>query len=390
VSRIRSIRLSGLEYALDERAAYGMARGLTARRGGGLLELETDDGIVGLGEVWGPSGVAAAYLKIVKPYFIGASIHSQRGVQRMILAKHYHFGTQNFLIALFSGIDVAAHDAIGKKLGVSVCDLMGGRQRDEVPVYASGGYFTRDDDQLQSLARQLEPQAGAGFPAFKIKIGRSPDDDRKRVALARQIIGDRPMLAVDSNGNYTLDQALESMRQIAEFRIGWYEEPLAPQDWRGYAELRRRALMPIATGEALYEQFDFMRLVQDGLADVLQPDLALCGGLSVARFIGELCVTAHLRVSPHVWGTAIGLATASHWVVALPEYPHAGNDPTPTLVEYDIGENPLRDRLLVEPLVPRNGLLKVPVGPGLGIALNPDVLACHQTGGGSGRALQRG
>lgn len=379
MSRIRDIRLSGLEHAVDERAAYGMARGLTSRRGGGLLELETENGVIGLGEVWGPSRVAAAYLELVKPYFIGTTIHGQRGVQRMILAKHYHFGTQNGLIALFSGIDVAAHDAIGKTMGISVSELIGGRQRDQVPVYASGGYFTLDDDQLAALARQLEPHADAGFPAFKIKIGRSPEDDRKRVALARRIIGDAPMLAVDSNGNYTLDQALESMRQIAEFRIGWYEEPLAPQDWRGYAELRRRALMPVATGEAHYEQFDFLRLVQEGLADVLQPDLALCGGLSVARFIGDLCSTAHLRVSPHVWGTAIGLAAATHWVATLSEYPHNGNDPTPTLVEYDIGDNPLRDRLLLEPLVPHNGLLKVPDGPGLGVQLNPEMLARHRT-----------
>jgi D-galactarolactone cycloisomerase len=380
MSRIRDIRLTGLEYAVEDHKAYGMARGLTARRGGGLLELETEDGVVGIGEVWGPSTVAAAYLDIVRSYFIGTSLHAQRGVQRMILSKHYHFGTQNSLIALFSGIDIAAHDAIGKTLGVPVCDLIGGRQRDRVPVYASGGYFTLDDDQLAALARQLEPHADRGFPAFKIKIGRGPEDDRARVALARRIIGDGPMLTVDSNGNYTLDQALESMRRIDEFRIGWYEEPLAPQDWRGYAELRRRAPMPVATGEALYEQFDFLRLVQDGLADVLQPDLALCGGLSVARFIGELCATAHLRVSPHVWGTAIGLAAATHWVAALSDYPHNGNVPAPTLVEYDIGDNPLRDRLLVEPLIPENGLLRVPTGPGLGVRLDPEALRRHRIG----------
>jgi D-galactarolactone cycloisomerase len=381
VSLIRSISITGVEYALPEEQAYGMARGLTSRRGGGLLRLETEDGVVGLGEVWGPSAIAAAYLDLVRPYFIGTDVHAQRGVQQMILAKHYHFGTQNALIAVFSGIDIAAHDAIGRTLGRSVCDLIGGRRRDRVPVYASGGYFTRETDQLASLARQLEPHANRGFQAFKIKIGRNPTDDRERVRVARQIIGEAPMLAVDSNGNYTLDQALESMRAIADFRIGWYEEPLAPQDWRGYQALRQRAPMPIATGEALYEQFDFFRLVNEGLADVLQPDLALCGGLSVARFVGELASTAHLRVSPHVWGTAVGLAAAVHWVASLSDYPHNGNVPTPTLVEYDIGSNPLRDTLLAEPLRLADGYLDVPNGPGLGITIAADVLERHRVAG---------
>ena len=375
MSRIRDIRIVGLEYAMPEDRAYGMARGLTSRRGGGIVHLETEDGIVGIGEAWGPPRVTAAYLEIVKPYFVGTSVFAQRGVQRMVHAKHYHFGTQNQMTALFSGIDIAAHDAMGKLLGVPVCDLIGGRQRDTVPVYASGGYFTREADQTAALARQLEPHAGKGYPAFKIKIGRDPADDEARVRLARRVIGDQAVLTVDSNGNYTVDLVLESMRRIAGHAIGWYEEPLAPQDWKGYAELRGRAPIPVATGEALYEGFDLRRLIDGRLADVVQPDLALCGGLSVARFVGELCAAEHLRLSPHVWGTAVGLAAAVHWVASLPDYPHAHSVPFPTLVEYDIGENGLRDGLFTTPMVARDGAIAVPRGPGLGVELDPGVVA---------------
>jgi D-galactarolactone cycloisomerase len=375
MSRIRDIRVVGLEYAMPEARAYGMARGLTSRRGGGIVHLETEDGIVGIGEAWGPPRVTAAYLDIVKPYFVGASVFAQRGVQRMVHARHYHFGTQGQLTALFSGIDIAAHDAMGKLLSVPLCDLIGGRQRDAVPVYASGGYFTRDADQMAALARQLEPHAGKGYPAFKIKIGRSPADDEARVRLARRVIGDGAVLAVDSNGNYTVDLVLESMRRIAGYGIGWYEEPLAPQDWKGYAELRPRAPLPVATGEALYESFDLRRLIDGRLADVIQPDLALCGGISVARFVGELCAAEHLRLSPHVWGTAVGLAAAVHWVASLPDYPHAHDVPFPTLVEYDIGENALRDGLFTTPMVARDGMIAVPRGPGLGVELDPGVVA---------------
>ncbi|MFZ9487534.1 MAG: mandelate racemase/muconate lactonizing enzyme family protein [Alphaproteobacteria bacterium] len=375
MSRIRDIRIVGLEYAMPEEKAYGMARGLTSRRGGGIVHLETEDGVVGIGEAWGPARVAAAYLEIVKPYFVGTSVFAQRGVQQMVYAKHYHFGTQNMLVALFSGIDIAAHDAMGKLLKVPVCDLIGGRQRSHVPVYASGGYFTRDADQQAALARQLEPHAGKGFPAFKIKIGRNPADDEARVRLARRVIGEDAVLTVDSNGNYTADQVVESIRRIAGHGIGWYEEPLAPQDWKGYAELRQRSPIPIATGEALYETFDFRRLVDGRLADVVQPDLALCGGLSVARFVGELCAAEHLRLSPHVWGTAVGLAAAVHWVASLPSYPHGAHVPFPTLVEYDIGENKLRDGLFSTPMLAKAGMIAVPEGPGLGVELDPGVVA---------------
>jgi D-galactarolactone cycloisomerase len=380
MSRIRDIRIVGLEYAMPDEKAYGMARGLTSRRGGGIVHLETEDGVVGIGEAWGPARVAAAYLEIVKPYFVGTSVFAQRGVQQMVYAKHYHFGTQNMLVALFSGIDIAAHDAMGKLLKVPVCDLIGGRQRSHVPVYASGGYFTRDANQQAALARQLEPHAGKGFPAFKIKIGRNPADDEARVRLARRVIGEDAVLTVDSNGNYTADQVVESIRRIAGYGIGWYEEPLAPQDWKGYAELRQRSPIPIATGEALYETFDFRRLVDGRLADVVQPDLALCGGLSVARFVGELCAAEHLRLSPHVWGTAVGLAAAVHWVASLPSYPHGAHVPFPTLVEYDIGENKLRDGLFSTPMLAKAGMIAVPEGPGLGVELDPGVVARYTVG----------
>lgn len=374
MSRIRDIRLIGLSWRMPPEEAYGMARGLTSVRGAGLVLLQTEDGVEGIGEAWGPATVTRAYLDLVRSYFVGTSVYAQRGVAQTILARHYHFGTQNGLVALLSGIDIAAHDAIGKLHGVPVCDLIGGRQRDQVPAYASGGYFTLAPDQEAALARQLEPHAALGFPAFKIKIGRSPAEDAARVALARRIIGDAPLLTVDVNGNYTTDIALDSMQRIAPAGIHWVEEPLAPQDWNGYRVLAARAPLAIATGEALYTLFDFRRLIDGRLAAVVQPDLALCGGLDVARTIGVLCGAEHLRVSPHVWGTGIGLAAAVHWVASLPSYPHSDNAPFPPLIEYDVGPNPLQDGLFVEPIRCEAGMLSVPTGPGLGITLDPEAV----------------
>jgi D-galactarolactone cycloisomerase len=180
---------------------------------------------------------------------------------------------------------------------------------------------------------------------------------------------------VDSNGNYTVDLALDSMRRIEKHRIAWYEEPLPPLDFRGYAELRARAPMPIATGEALYTAHDFHRLAEVRGADILQPDLSLCGGLGQARRIADIARLEHLRLSPHVWGSAVGLAAACHFVAALGVYPHSDNIPAPVLVEYDLGENPLRDAILKKPLRPVAGEIALPDGPGLGIELDEAALA---------------
>jgi D-galactarolactone cycloisomerase len=374
MSRIREIRVIPLRYQFDASAAYGSARGLTTGRGGSIVLLETEDGVEGIGEAWGPGAVSLAYLELLKPHYIGASVHAVRGVAQSILARSYHMGTQNQMISLMGGIDIAAHDAIGKMFGVSVAELIGGRLRERVPVYASGGYFTADADHEAALARQLEPLGNKGHGAYKIKIGRHPDEDAARVALARRIVGEKPLLTVDSNGNYTVDGVLESMRRIAEFGIHWYEEPLAPQDWTGYADLARKSPIALATGEALYGVFDFRRAIDNRLVAVLQPDLTLCGGFDVARTVGALCGAEHLRLSPHCWGTGVGLAAALQFMAALPAYPHAANVPYPALLEYDVGNNALRDEIFVEPLRYAEGSLEVPTGLGLGVTLNQAAL----------------
>jgi D-galactarolactone cycloisomerase len=374
MSRIREIRVIPLRYQLDAAAAYGSARGLTTGRGGSIVLLQTEDGVEGIGEAWGPGAVSLAYLDLLKPHYIGTSVHAVRGVAQSILARSYHMGTQNQMLSLMGGIDIATHDAIGKMFGVSVADLIGGRPRERVPVYASGGYFTAEADHEFALARQLEPLGNKGYGAYKIKIGRHPEEDAARVALARRIVGETPLLTVDSNGNYTVDGVAESMRRIAPFDIHWYEEPLAPQDWAGYAELARKTPIPLATGEALYGVFDFRRVIDNRLASVLQPDLTLCGGFDVARTVRALCAAEHLRLSPHCWGTGVGLAAALQFVASLPTYPHAANVPYPALLEYDVGNNALRDEIFVEPLHYADGHLEVPKGPGLGVTLDQAAL----------------
>ena len=369
MTRIRDIRLIPLVYRMPQVRAYGMARGLTAERGCALVEVETEDGVVGIGEAWGPAKATAGYLETIKAAYLGRELFDRELIWSDIICRRYHLGLQSQLTACVSGINIAIYDALGKTLGLPVCKLLGGLGRDRVPVYASDGYLTGDPE--NQLEAQLERIADKGFPGAKIKIGRSPKSDEERVRLAREILGEEMLLLVDVNGNYTVDQALESMRRTLPYDVHLYEEPLPPQDFRGYEILCARAPIPVATGEALYTVWDFARLIEARAVHVAQPDLTLCGGLDQAKGVALLCQLHNVRFSPHVWGSGVGLAAALHFVAALPGYPHTDNVPAPCLIEYDVSDNPLRDEVLTKPLKPVNGRLAVPDAPGLGIELDP-------------------
>ena len=368
MSSISDISFIPLSVALPEGKAYGMAKSLATARQTTLVVIETKSGVTGVGEAWGMPAVNQAYLPLLAGYLVGTDLADVELVFSRILARHYHFGLQNAMMGCISGIDIAAKDALGKEVGLPVCRLIGGRGSEQVPVYASGGYITENNE--RDFTPQLQALAAAGHQAVKIKIGLGPASDLARVQEARRVLGDAVDLMVDINSNYSLDLARATLTALAPYRITWVEEPLSPQDVAGYEILQRCSPVPIATGEALYTVHDFQRLLERRAVDVVQPDLSLCGGFWQGRRIADLAELHHVRLSPHVWGSGIGLAAAVHYVASRSPSPQAQNAPWPTLVEYDVGENPLRERLLKEPLVAEGGMLRVPSAPGLGIELD--------------------
>ena len=369
---ITDITAIGLEHHLGETRAYGMARGLTSVRNATLIILKTDGGITGIGEAWGPCAMVAAALDVLRPYFLNRDIYDHNQIATYFYSQRYHLGQQNTLTSCLGGIDIAIHDVIGKHTNVPMYKLLGGLNERRVPVYASDGYFAVHPK--HKLVDQLKAFRDQGFNGVKIKIGRGPENDEERVATARRALGPEIKLMVDVNGNYTTDIALLSIQRIASYDIHFYEEPLPPTDYNGYAVLRPRSSIPIATGEALYTAHEFKRLMDINGADIWQPDLTLCGGLSVAREISTLAKLAHTRLSPHVWGGAVGLAAALHFTSAQSPWPHTDNVPYPVQLEYDQGENALRDEIIKTPIRCIDGHLTVPSGPGLGIELDWDAI----------------
>ncbi len=372
MTRITNITAIGLEHHLGIDNAYGMARGMTPVRNMTLIEIETDAGITGIGESWGPCPMVASSLDVVRPYFLGREIFDREQIVHYFYNQRYHLGIQNTITSTVGGINMALYDAMGKLYDLPLCKLLGGQSIERVPAYASSGYFAANP--AYQLGDQMLGFRDDHFPGVKIKIGHSPGNDVERVAMGREVLGPDILLMVDANGNYTVDEALESMRRIADYNIHFYEEPLPPTDFTGYTELRARAPMAIAAGEALYTAWDFKRLIDERCADIVQPDITLCGGLDETRAIWQMIRLANLRLSLHVWGGGVGLAAAVHFLAALSPSPHTDRIPHPVMLEYDRGTNALRSDLLVTPIACIDGHLTVPDGPGLGIEINRDVV----------------
>jgi len=336
-----------------------------------LVRLETSDGVVGWGESWGPPLAVVPLIREIAESLQGTDLDGPIPFVTNRLQQHYHRGPGMYTAAI-SGVEIAIWDALGRTLGVSVATLLGGRTRDYVTPYASAGYVTHDRD--IGRFRDLLAPAAHGFRGAKIKCGLGVREDLQRAMAAREVLGEDRALMVDVNGNYTADQAMAVGRALADLDVAWLEEPLPPDDVDGL-RLMRPSAIPIATGEALHTRAPFRRLVVERLVDIVQPDVTQVGGLAEARAVCELARAWNIRVSPHVWCGAIGLAATLQLLGSVPDYPHTTNVPEPLWLEFDRGDNALKETLLTEPFQPKDGKLAIPHGPGLGVEVDPSALA---------------
>jgi D-galactarolactone cycloisomerase len=369
---ITDLEVIGLSYSLPEGEGLGDARGFGHDRATTLVRLETDTGLVGWGEAFAPGSIVQGVVdELFRDTVVGMDPFDVKQLADRSYTNAYHFGGDVFVQSALSAVDVACWDIRGKAVGRPVHRLLGGGECRELLPYASTMYFTERD---RPIAEPIETAVDEGFTAAKIKIGTGVEEDVERVRTAREILGDDARLMVDINGNYRPDQAVRTAEAIAEYDIEWMEEPVPPENLSGYRELRGRVALPLAAGEAHYGRFEFKRLIDDRLVDVVQPNLARCGGLSEARRIADMAGTENVAVRPHIWNSAVGMTAAVQFAASVSEYPHTRNVPDPMLIECDRSPNPLRDDLLETPLDPTGGSLAVPQEPGLGVTVDTDAV----------------
>lgn len=370
--RVTDIETIPLSHTLPEGRGLGDARGFGRDRVTTLVRVETDTGEVGWGEAFAPGSVVAPVVdEFFREDIVGMDPFDVRCLAEDSYTDPYHFGGSIFVQSALSGIDVALWDLVGKAVGKPVHRLLGGNRRDTLTAYASTMYFTEDD---REIADPIQAAVDEGFTAVKIKIGSGIKADVERVRTAREILGEDARLMVDINGNYRPRQAIRTMNAIAEFDVMWIEEPVPPENFTGYREVKASIDVPIAAGEAHYGRFAFKRLVDGRTVDIVQPNLGRCGGLSEASRIADMATTENVAVRPHVWNSAVGLAAAVQFAASVSDYPHTRHVPDPMMVEFDRSENPLRDRILKSSFDPNGGSVDVPQDPGLGIEVDEDAV----------------
>ncbi|HUF92194.1 MAG TPA: mandelate racemase/muconate lactonizing enzyme family protein, partial [Candidatus Limnocylindria bacterium] len=314
-----------------------------------VVRIDTDAGLVGWGEAKAGVGSAASGFGLAAiinqdyaPLLVG---QDPRDISRLwdvmyntpregyaIDRGHVlpQLGRRGLSISAIGGVDIALWDILGKSLNAPVWRLLGGRRAARMPAYASGGWADES-----RIGEQLLGYVKAGFRAVKMRVGvmdGEPHHSAARVRAARAALGPDIKLMADAHGTWTVSEARTFCRLVEDQDLYWLEEPVTADDKTGLAEVRRSSSVPISTGESEFTRHDFREIAELRGADILQPDLAIAGGISEGVRIAAIASAFNLRLAPHLWSGAPAFAAG----VALAASQSAG-----FILEYSLGANPL-------------------------------------------------
>ena len=375
--KITELKVHVLTSALAEPFAF--SQGWVRQRSATLVEVLTDEGLVGWGEAFAqglepPQIAAAAIEHALAPLVTGRDPLDTEVLWHRMYHHTRDYGRKGSVVAAISAVDTALWDIAGKLHGLPIHKLLGGAFRTRIQPYATGFYRIEGQGEAARLADEALRHFDAGFTLMKVKLGYGVEDDIACMnAIGRALQGKPVRLMVDTNHAYGRAEALRLGRALADFDLRWYEEPVVPEDRQGYAEMRRQLPMPIAGGENEHTLFGFGELLGAGCVDVAQPDIGSCGGLTAGRHIAALAQAHGVMVNPHVWGSAVAQAAAVQYLAALPVAHHSLFATQPVL-EYDRSAHPFRQQLVTRPLQMLDGWVDVPDAPGLGIEVDRQVL----------------
>lgn len=343
-----------------------------------LVKVHTDEGLTGVGEV-SPMSAAVTHAivdKVLAPLLVGEDPRDIERLWRRMYTKPYKLGPMGAQLEAIAGVDIALWDLLGKAAGLPVYALTGGKYRQGMKVYAS------------SMSRSMSPQEEAdraasfqeqGYYGYKIHSS-TPwmhddgfDQTIATVAAVRQAVGDDFPVLVDVNNAYYEHTAIKIARELEQYGVWHFEEPLAAHDYSAYARLSAAVDIPIAAGEQEYTSWQFRDLITEGRVDILQPDVIKCGGITEFRKIAALADVYTKPITVHNTQQTVGTVAHAHLWVSTPAcvYPQ----------EYNIEHNPLRDDVPIwaNPLIPEDGVITPTDSPGLGVELDEDAVAHFRT-----------
>jgi L-alanine-DL-glutamate epimerase-like enolase superfamily enzyme len=341
------------------------------------IETDADGGLVGLGESL--------------PYKTTGLVESLHQLREYLLGKdpfrielHWELlYRQGANPAALSGIETALWDVVGQACGQPIYNLLGGRCRDAVRVYADG-FFRGAEYVQQAYAQKAVDAAGQGFTALKMDVDEPiPMADRfnrqvsaadlahmaRMVAAVREAVGPEVDLAVDAHGAFDVASAVRLGRALEPYRLLWIEDPVPMTNMAALAKVTAETTTPICTGELLATRFAFRELFERQAADIVMPDLAATGGVLELKKIAALADTYFVPVAPHNMVGPVATLASAHVCLCVPNF---------LILEYQLGDVPWIDELLSSPVPLRDGHLHLSDAPGLGVRLDHAAVARYR------------
>lgn len=379
--KINSVKVHPLRTRLDNPFAF--SQGWVRSRSATLVEIHTNDGIVGWGEAFCQGlEVPEISATITKECFAEMVIgENPLDTERLWFAMYNRsrdFGRKGSVMAAISAIDMALWDIAGKVYGKPIWQLLGGAFRHEVEPYATGFYRLKGQNEASRLVEEAHMHRERGFRHMKVKVGFGIEDDIMVMdAIHAAMEGSGVTLMADANHAYGRAEAVYLGDAMADLKLRWFEEPVAPEDLDSYAFLRGRLPMAIAGGENEHGLYGFNTLLRAGAMDIVQPDVGSCGGITAMRHIMALAQASGIEINPHVWGSAVAQAASLQVIAALPHAHHSLFARQPIL-EYDQSSHPFRDDLTTRPMEMNDRKVAIPDAPGLGIEIRRDTIEAYR------------
>ena len=336
--KIISIKSHVLRYELEKELGYSQQ--YYKYRTAHLVEIETDEGITGWGECFGPGNIALAnkYIieKVIQPLIKGEDPTNKEYIWHKVYNLLRDSGQKGMPIQALSGVDIALWDILSKKAKLPLYQLIGGKTNNQIPVYGYGMMFQKKsvNELVELFKDEAKKIKEKNFKAMKMKIGLGPQDDLKLVKAVRDEIGDQFKLMVDANHAYNKNDAMYVGKGLDEMDIFWFEEPVAPEDYEGYKELKENLKTSIAGGEAEFTRFGWNQLIKNRCIDIAQPEVCGLGGITEYLKVSALAQSNFIPIVNHVWGSALSVAVNIHLLTSMPDMP-GGLFSTKSMLEFD-------------------------------------------------------
>jgi galactonate dehydratase len=341
-----------------------------------IVRVQTDEGITGVGEATAPGMERATEMAVhdLGRHVVGRDPRNVEGHwDRMYNGYAWNWGPVS--LTALSGIEMALWDLLGKYHDARVCDLLGGPQRERVKVYANGAW--KSEGTPEEFAEKVAERRDAGYDVVKfdpfyhegeraIPTGKQRELAEERLTAVRDRVGDDVELGIEAHGVMSPQWAVECAKLVEPFDPLFFEEPVPPENPDAMRRVRDRVNVPIATGERLLTTFDYRDLFQHPTpADLVQPDVNNCGGISQLKKIASMAYNEYVPVAPHNSRGPVATAAAAHAAATIPNF---------FILEYFPDSPRWRQDLVETPEVVEDGYYHLPESPGLGVELDQDAL----------------